>query len=114
MKTIIAGSRTLTDYALVEQTVLDSGFLITEVVSGGSKGADTLAEVWAVVNHIPFVEFSADWESYGRAAGPIRNKEMADYAEALILIWDGKSKGSQSMLKEAEKKKLKIYEKVTQ
>jgi hypothetical protein len=116
MKTIIAGSRTITDYALVEQAVMDSGFEITEVVSGKEpKGVDRLGEMWADFNCVPVKPFQItqdDWKTYGRSAGPIRNKEMAEYAEALILVWDGKSRGSQSMLAIAKKLNLKIFEKV--
>ncbi len=55
-------------------------------------------------------EFPPDWEKHGKAAGPIRNKEMAEYADALLLIWDGKSRGSASMKKEMEKLEKPIYE----
>lgn len=110
MKTIIAGSRTITDYALVEQAVIESGFSISEVVSGKEpKGVDCLGELWAHYNHVPVKPFSADWRTHGLAAGPIRNREMAEYAEALILVWDGQSKGSRSMLVMAESKGLKIF-----
>ena len=45
----------------------------------------------------------AQWDLYGRAAGPIRNAQMADYADAAIIIWDGKSPGSLNMIKEVKK-----------
>lgn len=114
VKTIIAGSRTITDKALVEQAVMESGFHITEVVSGGAKGVDRLGIRWANQHNVPYVILFASWTEHGNSAGPIRNKEMAEYAEALILVWDGKSKGSQSMLDIAKKMNLKIYEKVVQ
>lgn len=47
---------------------------------------------------IPVVEFPADCKLHRKAAGPIRNEQMAQYADALILVWDGKSAGSSSML----------------
>jgi len=112
MKTIIAGSRTITDYALVEQAIMESGFEITEVVSGGANGVDALAIRYAVQHNIPYVILYASWAKHGKSAGPIRNKEMAEYAEALILVWDGKSRGSSNMLNIAKKLKLKIFEKV--
>lgn len=112
MKVIIAGSRTITDYQAVREAIESSGFRIREVVSGHAKGVDTLGEFWAYSQHIPLMQFPAEWEKYGNMAGPIRNREMAEYADALILVWDGKSHGSANMLKTAKEHGLKIYEKV--
>jgi hypothetical protein len=83
MKTIIAGSLTLTDPCILQYAIRDSGFHVTELVSGGTPGVDTLAEQWEEQNGIPFTRFPADWKRYGRRAGPVRNKEMAEYAEKL-------------------------------
>ena len=63
-----------------------------------AAGVDTLGEEWAKENNIPVDYFPANWETHGRAAGQIRNKKMAARADALLLIWDGKSRGSRSML----------------
>ncbi len=84
MKTIIAVSRDVIDHALVSKAILDSGFKITEVVSGGANGVDYLGEKWARENKIPLKIVNADWNMYGKAAGSIRNSLMAKYAEALI------------------------------
>lgn len=108
MKVIIAGSRTITDASLIERAVEDAGFTITQVVSGCQKtrdritgkivgGVDWLGECWAAQHGVSIERFPADWDELGRAAGPIRNAEMAKYADALILIHNG-SKGSLSML----------------
>jgi predicted Rossmann fold nucleotide-binding protein DprA/Smf involved in DNA uptake len=112
MKVIIAGSRSITDYELVKQSVLDSGFEITEVVSGTAKGVDSLGEQYAAENRIPLKRVPADWERYGRAGGPKRNKLMAQYAEGIVLIWDGKSRGSANMRQEATRNGLKVFEKL--
>jgi len=108
MKVIIAGTRTLDDPLLVDSAVYLSRYNISEVISGGCKGIDQWGEVWAKKQGIPIKIFQADWDKYGRAAGPIRNALMAEYANALILIWDGKSKGSLNMLCNANKLGLKI------
>lgn len=115
MKTIIAGSRDQGDYALLRFIVRQSGFPISEVVSGrcelgthtfttkeGIKvfGVDGLGERWAQDHSVPVAPVPASWKEYGKAAGPMRNRQMAEYADALILMWDGKSKGSRSMKKE--------------
>lgn len=110
MKTIIAGSRSITDYSEVWVATTDSEFEITEVVCGMARGVDMLGKTWGEKYGIPVKEFPADWDANGKAAGPIRNRQMADYADALILVWDGHSKGSANMLQEAKKRGLKIHQ----
>jgi hypothetical protein len=110
MKTIIAGTRTIHDFKVVAVAIEASGFAITEVLCGEAAGVDTLGAVWARNREIPVRYFEPDWNAHGKAAGPIRNREMAEQADALILVWDGKSKGSRSMLAEAKKHGLKIYQ----
>ena len=109
MKLIIAGGRTITNYSLVLSAIVESGFTITEVVSGMAPGVDTLAVQYAQENHLPLKEFHADWNTYRRAAGPIRNRQMAEYADALIAIWDGESRGTKNMIEEATKRNLQVY-----
>jgi len=109
MKVIIAGSRDIADMSKVEAAIRHSKFKITEVVGGGCSGVDRLGWRWAVDNKIPFTLFKANWNRYGKYAGPIRNREMACYADALIAVWDGKSRGTRSMLNEAAEKGLKVY-----
>lgn len=70
---------------------------------------DQLGIDWAGINGIPVKIFKPDWKKYGKAAGPIRNSEMVQNADALILVWDGISRGSSDMLKKATAKSLKIY-----
>lgn len=110
MKTIIAGTRTATHFnfaaAMRRCPFVDD---ISEVVSGGAKGADFEGEEWALFYHIPIIRFLPDWLTHGRAAGPIRNAAMADYADALILVWDGKSRGSRDMLQKAKAKGLRCF-----
>jgi hypothetical protein len=100
VKVIIAGSRDVNDYTLVVKTIEQSGWKdqITEVVSGCATGIDILGEQWARANNIPIKEMPARWDLYGRKAGPLRNKNMAEYADAAIVIWDGKSAGTRNMI----------------
>lgn len=109
MKVIIAGGRDIENYNLIVEAINDSEFDISEVVSGGAKGVDTMGEHWADKHNIPVKRFLARWEIYGRSAGPHRNIEMANYAEALIAVWDGKSRGTKNMIETAKKRKLDIY-----
>ncbi len=89
-------------------------FEITEIVSGTCKGVDQLGEEWAGRKGIPVKRFPADWNQYGRRAGPLRNREMAKYADALIAIWDGESRGTKNMIDEALREKLEVYVYCTQ
>jgi hypothetical protein len=108
VKVIVAGSRSWTDEASIHRSLEGTHalFSFTEVVSGGCKGPDTFGENWARSKGIPVKVFPADWAKHGRAAGPIRNGEMADYADALIVFWDGYSRGTMNMLEHARKQGL--------
>jgi hypothetical protein len=57
-----------------------------------------MGEEWAKKNGCPVKLFPADWNTHGTAAGPIRNKQMAEYADGLIAFWDRKSKGTKNMI----------------
>ena len=111
MKVIIAGSRDGISYDDVLKAMDECSWTneITEIVSGKARGADTFGEQWAEENNIPIREFPADWKKFGKTAGPIRNEQMGDYADALVAVWDGKSKGTKHMLDYAKNKKLKFF-----
>lgn len=111
MKTIIAGSRDIEDYDLVCDAIEDSGFEITEVVSGGARGVDRLGERWADEMGINLCIFPAQWKKLGKSAGPIRNQEMARYADAAIVLIKNHSAGATHMLKTARALGLKVYSK---
>ena len=102
MKVIIAGTRTVTDSEAVTAAVAQSGFWITEVVSGSARGVDALGEQWAARYGVPVKRFPADWNRYGKSAGPRRNREMAEYADALIAVYDGESPGTRNMIETAK------------
>lgn len=109
MKTIIAGSRNITDYEIVKQAIILSGISVSEVVSGRARGVDTLGEKYALENNLPIKEFPALWDIWGRSAGYMRNSQMAEYAEALVAVWDGSSRGTAHMISEAKKNKLQVF-----
>lgn len=101
MKVIIAGSRSIRDMAVLEAAIKAAGYEITEVVSGGAGGVDSLGEEWALTHRIPCRGFSVEgfeWER-GPDAGHKRNQRMAIYGDALIAVWDGKSTGTQDMVR---------------
>lgn len=123
MKLIIAGSRTIPESLAIVDGALFAfleGITISEVVCGKASGADTAGEMWQAHQHrqeYPFqdqvpklVEFPADWNTHGKSAGHIRNKQMAEYADALLLIWDGESRGSANMKQNMLKLNKPVYE----
>lgn len=111
MKTIIAGSRTVTDLRQVQMAMRLSGFTdaTTEVVSGGARGPDLLGETWARHHKKPIKRFPPDWLKLGKRAGIVRNCAMALYADALVAVWDGESRGTKHMITEATRLGLKVY-----
>lgn len=124
MKTIIAGSRTFDDYSLIRHAIESSPWYraITEVVSGAQRstrveddgslfyyGVDYFGEQWARSKMIPIKRFPADWHQYGKSAGPRRNEQMACYADALIAVWDGQSRGTSDMIRRAREHGLDTY-----
>lgn len=76
---------------------------ITEIVSGGAKGADFFGERYAKDNNIPLKIFKADWKKYGKGAGHIRNEEMAKYTDLVMVMINNNSSGSRNMIKNAVK-----------
>ena len=109
MKVIIAGSRTINDYDILEKAIKRSLFNITEIVSGGARGIDTLAIEYAKNNNIKYVIFPANWVLHGKKAGYLRNIEMSVYSDGLIAIWDCISKGTSHMIDISIKKHLEIF-----
>ncbi len=73
------------------------------IVSGCASGADAIGERYAKENGFEVEKYPADWETYGRSAGPRRNKQMAEVADLVICFWDEKSKGTKSMIDYAKK-----------
>ena len=116
MKLIIAGSR----YGVSQKFFDDclNQFIkdheVSEIVSGCSAGVDTQAINWAIYNNIKLKEFPADWAKLGRKAGPIRNKQMAEYGDFLIAFFnkDALNLGTKNMILQINilKKPLIIYD----
>ena len=119
MKTLIAGSRSIGrlsprtwDYetlvTLVEKAVQDSGYQITEVISGGAGGPDRAGENWAESKSIPITQIKPNWK-LGRGAGLIANKELVEHAEASIVLYDGTSSGTKDTIQRMRQKGAKVF-----
>ena len=109
MKTIIAGGRnyklTPLDYTFL--SITRSVLPITEVVSGCARGVDTAGEQWAFENGLSVMRMPAALGEYGKAAGPIRNSEMAQYADALVVFPGGR--GTADMITKAVMEGLIVF-----
>lgn len=109
MRVVIAGSRMGVSIEDVELAVQKAGFPITVVLCGMANGADLCGRFVAKRLGIPVEEYPADWSRHGKAAGFIRNEEMASKAEALIAVWDGQSRGTRHMIDVATNNGLQVY-----
>ena len=114
MRIVIAGSRACVDPAVVDRAISASPWAgkVTCVVEGGARGVDELARRWAEERNVAVVSVLAEWDKYGRAAGPIRNRRMLrDHApDGVVVIWDGRTHGSASMIREAKNAKVPVFE----
>ena len=103
---VVAGCRDYTDYAqaseFIDMCISSVKDKYTPVfVSGTCRGADKLGERYARERGYEVEKYPADWDKYGAAAGPIRNRKMAEIADYVICFWDGNSRGTASMIRYA-------------
>ena len=104
MKLLIVGSRSITDFDLSPYISKD----VDTIISGGANGIDTLAEEYADVNRLSKYILRPQYNLYGRAAPLMRNEQMVDMADAVLVIWDSHSKGTQYTIKYAKKQNKSI------
>ncbi len=123
MKLAIIGSRGFSDYHLLQMTMQQwfdwapegkqlTHRAITEVISGGAYGADSLGARWATECSLALTVFKPDWNKHGKAAGFIRNVDIVTAADMVLALWNGESKGTQHSLgiaKRLKKPTLIIY-----
>lgn len=130
MKLIIAGSRDVgsemeslimshgrrTQFSLDDCKFLEDAFTecglngkVDEIVSGTAYGADKLGEQLAEKLGLKLTKFPADWDAHGKAAGPIRNEQMGDYADAALILWDTQSRGALHMFKYMNKIRKPVF-----
>lgn len=107
-KVIIAGSRNFADYTRLryecDRLLADKNATHNIIIiSGTANGADKLGERYALEHGYELKRFEADWEHYGKSAGPIRNNQMAREADLVICFWNGKSKGTENLISVANK-----------
>ena len=107
MKFAVIGSRGFNDYELLEDEL--KRYQITTVISGGAKGADSLARDYAIAKNLQYEEHLPDWDKHGKGAGIIRNRDIVNNSDVVIAFWDGKSKGTKYSIEYGIKQGKQVF-----
>ena len=114
MRIAVIGSRTITNAAALAEMLEPYAERVTQVISGGAAGVDTLADHWAKQHGKPLTVIRPDYRRYkGRLAPIMRNREIVRRADAVFILWDGQSKGTASTKREAQRQGKPIHERHT-
>ncbi len=98
MKLIIAGAHTFTDYQRLCQVLAPDRHRITQVLTGGARGAEQLGYRWAWRHVVKHQLFRAEWERFGKAAGVRRNHQLAQAGDVLVVFGDGQAPGTAHLI----------------
>lgn len=112
-RVIVCGSRDFDDYPKLCRWLDHLLSRVTKthrviVVHGACRGADSLAESYARSRGLLVESYPADWDRYGRSAGPKRNAKMVGIANAVVAFWDGKSSGTRDTIDKAKQKNIPL------
>ena len=111
-KVLVCGGRDFSDMkklmANLDRLHRDQKFCC--LIHGNARGADTFAAQWAYMNDVRTKEFPADWTRYGKAAGPIRNKEMLEDGRPDLVVAFRGGKGTQNMIEQAKRKGVEVIQ----
>jgi hypothetical protein len=114
MRVIVCGGRDFDDrdsaFAALDRIHAETP--ITVVVHGGARGGDTMAGEWAAARSVSVEVFAADWQRHRRAAGPMRNQQMADSGADLCVAFPG-GKGTADMMRRARAARIRVIEPLT-
>ncbi len=107
MKVAIVGSRSLKVSNLEDYIPAEC----TEIVSGGARGIDTCARFFAKEKNLILTEFLPDYDAFGKGAPLKRNLQIIEYADLILIFWDGVSRGTKFVIEHAKKegKKYKVF-----
>lgn len=104
MKLLIIGSRSITNFDLTPYIPAE----VDTVISGGADGIDHIAEQYADLHRLSKYIIRPRYDLFGRAAPLKRNQQMVDLADAVLIIWDGCSRGTQYTLNYAKKQNIPV------
>lgn len=112
MRVLVCGGRDFIDYGLVYRTLdkIKDQEIVSCVIHGGARGADSLGKRWADETETPSREFPADWNRYGKSAGYVRNKQMLDEGRPNLVVAFPGGKGTYMMIKLAKEAGLEVLE----
>jgi hypothetical protein len=110
MRVLVCGGRDYTNKIRVYKVLNEYLSIVALIIEGGAKGADALARAWAKEHCVPYSTYEADWEKYGRAAGPIRNTRMQKEGKPDLVIAFGGNTGTNHMVKIAKAAKIPVRE----
>ncbi len=107
MKVAVVGSRTIMRIKLEDYLPAET----EEIVSGGARGVDTCAAIYARANGIPLKEFLPEYDLYGKAAPLVRNDLIVEYADMVLAFWDGSSTGTRYVVRRCRQleKPVKVF-----
>ena len=110
MRVAVVGSRFFTDYDYMKSILdgINDRNGISVIISGGARGADSLGERYARENGIEFVLFAADWDKHGKAAGPIRNKQLIEEGKPDLVVAFNPGKGTRNTISHAEQNNIEL------
>lgn len=102
-RVVVSGCRNYCNYAEAKKYIdICISKIKTEYtlifVSGACRGADLLGERYAQENNYALEKYPAEWDVYGKSAGPRRNRKMAEIGDFFICFWDGQSAGTKTMI----------------
>lgn len=111
MRVLVCGGRDFTDHEYIFDKLdkIHNIIKITLIIEGEARGVDRIARFWAECREVPFLPVPADWEQYGKRAGPIRNSEMLKHNPDVVVAFPGGT-GTADMIKKAEKCNVKVVE----
>jgi hypothetical protein len=102
LKLVVAGSRSIKDKEVVFRNIYlcQADICVDQIVCGGAKGVDMAAILWAMKEEVPYTVYLPNYKMYGKIAPLVRNSKMASYGNALLALWDSKSRGTIHMVSE--------------
>lgn len=112
MNIAIVGGRDFNNYDILKNTLqnfIESGNLPSAIVSGGAKGADSLAEKFASEFNLEMIVFQPDYKRFGRGATSIRNTQIIENSDIVFAFWDGKSKGTLDSINKSKKMEKLLF-----
>lgn len=107
---VVAGGRDFNDFDYMKREILSlmwhelKDYEVVIISGECPRGADYWAKTAAWALKLRYMGVPADWKEHGKAAGPIRNRYMAEHGSGLLAFWDGESRGTSNMIDEMRAK----------